>query len=287
MSGKVATLLDGKKVALEMELDLIKQVQSISGRPPALTVIQVGDNPASSLYVKRKAEASKRVGILSHILKFDESLSESDLLKEIERLNQNPDVDGILVQLPLPKHIDSSKIILAIDPKKDIDGFHPENVGKLLLGQKGGYVSCTPYGIQLLLEYYNIDLTGKSVVIAGRSNIVGKPLAAILMQNERYLNATVTIANSHTPHLPELIQSADVVVAAMGKPQFIKGAWLKPGAIVIDVGISKVDGKIVGDVDFETAKLVASKITPVPGGIGPMTIAALLTNTLKSRLSRT
>lgn len=286
MNGKVATLLDGKKVALEMEADLKKKVQSITGRAPALTVIQVGDNPASSIYVKRKAEACQRVGILSNILKFEESLSESDLLKEIEKLNLDPNVDGILVQLPLPKQIDTSKIILAIDPKKDIDGFHPENVGKLLLGQKGGFVSCTPYGIQLLLKYYNINLTGKSVVIAGRSNIVGKPLAAILMQNEPYLNATVTIANSHTPNLPDLIKSADLVVAAMGKAKFIQGSWLKPGSIVIDVGISKVEGKIVGDVDFESASLIASQITPVPGGIGPMTIAALLTNTLKSRLSR-
>ncbi len=286
MNTKGASLLDGKKAAFRIEEDLKNEIQSIGGRPPQLAVIQVGDNPASSIYVKRKAEACERVGILSKVLKFEADLSEKALLKEIEKLNQAPDVDGILVQLPLPSHIDTSKIILAIDPKKDVDGFHPENVGKLLLGQKGGFVSCTPLGIQLLLKHYHVDLTGKHVVIVGRSNIVGKPLAAILMQNEPLLNATVTVAHSQTKQIEKLIQEADVVIAAMGRPKFIQGSWIKPQAIVIDVGITKVDGKISGDVDFEKASLIASQITPVPGGIGPMTIAALLTNTLKSRRSR-
>jgi methylenetetrahydrofolate dehydrogenase (NADP+)/methenyltetrahydrofolate cyclohydrolase len=283
MEHKGATLLSGREAAEKIEETIKSEILSLKGRPPTLAVIQVGEHAPSQIYVKRKEEACKRAHIISKILKFNSDISEKALIEEIIALNNDREVDGILVQLPLPSQIDVNKIILTIDPNKDVDGFHPINVGKLLLGQTDGFISCTPLGIKQLLDHYQIDLKGKSVLIAGRSNIVGKPLSALLMQNGEGLNATVTIANSFTKDLDKKIAESDVVVAAMGKPLFIKGDWIKKGAIVVDVGISRVEGKIVGDVEFDIAKLRASYITPVPGGVGPMTISALLSNTLKSR----
>lgn len=283
MEHKGATLLSGREAAEKIEETIKSEILSLKGRPPTLAVIQVGEHAPSQIYVKRKEEACKRAHIISKILKFNADISEKALIEEIISLNNDRDVDGILVQLPLPSHIDVNKIILTIDPNKDVDGFHPINVGKLLLGQQDGFISCTPLGIKQLLDHYQIDLKGKSVLIAGRSNIVGKPLSALLMQNGEGLNATVTVANSFTKNLDKKIAESDVVVAAMGNPLFIKGDWIKKGAIVVDVGISRVEGKIVGDVEFDIAKLRASYITPVPGGVGPMTISALLSNTLKSR----
>lgn len=285
MSEKEAILLNGKLLSEEIEKHIAFEIKQLGGRPPTLGVIIVGNNPASQIYVKRKAEACARASINSIVLGFSDGISEADLLNEIEILNRSEEVDGILIQLPLPAHINTNKVILAIDPRKDVDGFHPANIGSLLLGQNNGFISCTPLGIKMLLQHYEIDLTGKSVVIVGRSNIVGKPLAALLMQNEKGMNATVTVANSYTLNLPQIISEADVVVAAIGSPHFIKAEWIKPKAIVIDVGISRIDGKLAGDVDPKVIEK-ASYMTPVPGGVGPMTIAALITNTLKSRKSR-
>ena len=285
MGEKEAILLNGKRLSEEIEKRIAFEIKELGGRPPTLAVIIVGNNPASQIYVKRKAEACARASINSIVLGFSDDITQSDLLSEISELNRSSDVDGILIQLPLPFHINTEAVILAIDPKKDVDGFHPANIGSLLLGQNKGFISCTPLGIKMLLQHYEIDLTGKSVVIVGRSNIVGKPLAALLMQNEKGMNATVTVANSYTLNLPHIISEADVVVAAVGSPHFLKAEWIKPNAIVIDVGISRLDGKLAGDVDPKAINR-ASYMTPVPGGVGPMTIAALISNTLKSRKSR-
>lgn len=285
MGEKEAILLNGKRLSEEIEKRIAFEIKELGGRPPTLAVIIVGNNPASQIYVKRKAEACARASINSIVLGFSDDITQADLLAEIGELNRSNEVDGILIQLPLPFHINTEAVILAIDPNKDVDGFHPANIGSLLLGQNKGFISCTPLGIKMLLQHYEIDLTGKSVVILGRSNIVGKPLAALLMQNERGMNATVTVANSYTLNLPRIVSDADVVVAAMGSPHFVKAEWIKPKAIVIDVGISRIDGKLAGDVDPKAIER-ASYMTPVPGGVGPMTIAALISNTLKSRKSR-
>jgi methylenetetrahydrofolate dehydrogenase (NADP+) / methenyltetrahydrofolate cyclohydrolase len=278
-------LLDGKKLANEIQADIQIKVASLRGRKPGLAVILVGENPASQSYVKSKNKACAAVGILSTTLTLPSTIAESDLLKEIEKLNRDPAVDGILVQLPLPKHIDEKIVTAFIDPCKDIDGFHPLNVGKMLLGEEGGFLPCTPYGIQVLMEKYKIPVEGKHVVILGRSNIVGKPLAAILMQKKPHCNATVTVAHSQSEHLNDLARSADILVAAIGRPHFVKKEMVKKGAAVIDVGINRIEtGKLVGDVDFDEVSQVAGSITPVPGGIGPMTIAMLLQNTLASFL---
>ena len=275
-------ILNGKKISLEILSEIQKEVAFIKGRKPALTVILVGENPASMTYVNAKKKACIQVGMTSSVLHLSNRLSQSDLLKTIERLNQDTNVDGILVQLPLPSHINETLVTAMIDPKKDVDGFHPNNMGKLLLGESEGLQPCTPLGIKVLLEKANVDIAGKHVVILGRSNIVGKPLAAILMQKEKGCNATVTIAHTQTKNLTEITQSADVLVAAIGKSQFVTKKMVKPNAVVIDVGINRIKGKLVGDVDFEQVKETASKITPVPGGIGPMTIAMLLKNTLRA-----
>lgn len=280
-------LIDGKKVAAEIQAELEKKIGALAGRKPGLAVILVGDNPASQSYVRAKRKACASVGIVSSLIELPASIAEMDLLKQIDALNHDPAVDGILVQLPLPSHIDEKKVTYAIDPAKDVDGFHPINVGKMLLGESGGFLPCTPHGIQVLLEKSHIPVEGKHVVIVGRSNIVGKPLAAILMQKRPHCNATVTIAHSQSENLAVLTRSADIVVAAIGRPFFLKKEMVKPGATVIDVGINRLpDGKIVGDVDFHPVSEIAGHITPVPGGIGPMTIAMLLKNTLLSFLKR-
>lgn len=282
-------IIDGKEIARQIEEEVKIKVRSYETRKPCLAVILVGTHPASLIYVKRKTEACEKAGILSLRKQFPETLTESELIHEIEKLNQDPNVDGILVQLPLPKHINPANITQCVDPSKDIDGFHPINLGKLLIGETDGFVPCTPLGIKVLLERSGIETAGKQVLVLGRSNIVGKPVAALLMQNQEGGNATVTIAHSRTKNIKALCLQADIIIAAIGQPKFIKAEMIKDGTAVIDVGINKIDNpakkagyQIVGDVDFENVAHKCSFITPVPGGVGPMTIAMLLSNTLKS-----
>jgi methylenetetrahydrofolate dehydrogenase (NADP+)/methenyltetrahydrofolate cyclohydrolase len=286
-------IIDGSKIAEEIQLELHETIKKLSLRPPALHVIIVGHHPPSEIYVKRKTQACFKIGIASETHQFPPDIAEDALLTHIHKLNQDPSVDGILVQLPLPQHIHADRVMLAIDPEKDVDGFHLLNLGKLLAGDSTGFVPCTPLGIQVMLERSGIEIAGKHVVILGRSQIVGRPLAALLMQNSPRANATVTVAHSQTKNLAALCQSADILVAAMGQPCFVKAGMIKEGAVVIDVGINRVPAphlpkgyQIVGDVDFEAAKERCSFITPVPKGVGPMTIAMLLSNTLKSYLQR-
>lgn len=276
-------IIDGKKTASLLYGEMEKKVKAFKGRKPHLAFILVGENPASQTYVRSKKKACQATGIESTLLELPTELSQEALLSHIQALNLNPRVDGILVQLPLPSQINERAVMLAIDPSKDVDGFHPLNVGKMLLGEEGGFLPCTPLGIKLLLEHANVQVEGKRVVIIGRSNIVGKPLAAILVQKKPHCNATVTLAHSQSEHLSGIAKSADILVAAIGKPHFLKKEMVRPGAAVIDVGINRLsDGRLVGDVDFEEVSKIASHITPVPGGVGPMTIAMLLQNTLLS-----
>ncbi len=275
-------ILDGKKIASSICDEIQREVSQIKKRKPHLAFILVGDNPASQVYVGAKEKACKTTGIESTLLKLPSTVREAELLQKIQALNEKMEVDGILVQLPLPTQIDEKKVMLAIDPEKDVDGFHPINVGKMLLGDESGFLPCTPHGIKVLLERSSIQVEGKHVVIVGRSNIVGKPLAAILMQKKKDCNATVTIAHSQSENLMEITKKADILVACLGKPHFIKKEMVRKGAVVIDVGITRQEGKLLGDVDFDAVSQVASDITPVPGGVGPMTIAMLLQNTLQS-----
>lgn len=287
-------IIDGKKIAQQIQEEIKLSLEQYRGqRCPCLAVILVGDHPASRLYIERKTQACKEVGIKSIEFKLPANASEKTLVEKIIELNQNPDVDGILVQLPLPSQINSSAVIEAISPDKDIDGFHPVNVGKMLIGEENGFLPCTPLGIRTLLERSQIPVAGRHVLIVGRSNIVGKPMAAILMQNNQLGNATVTIAHSKTHELSSLTQVADIIILAMGRPQFLKESMIKNGAVVIDVGINRVENShrssgysLVGDADFDQIKDKCSFITPVPGGVGPMTIAMLLSNTCKSFIQR-
>ncbi len=277
-------IIDGKALAKQKRAEMAQIVQELKamGVTPGLAVVLVGEDPASEIYVRNKHKACEEVGIYSRVIKLPEDTKEEDLLKLIDELNQDSALDGILVQLPLPKQIDSDKVIERILPSKDVDGFHPVNAGKLLTGQTG-FVSCTPLGILELIKSTGIDISGKEAVVIGRSNIVGKPVAHLLLQE----NATVTICHSKTKNLKEVCQRADILVAAIGKPQLITADYVKGGAVVIDVGINRLpDGKLVGDVAFETVKEKASYITPVPGGVGPMTITMLLANTLLSAKNR-
>jgi methylenetetrahydrofolate dehydrogenase (NADP+)/methenyltetrahydrofolate cyclohydrolase len=252
------------------------------GFAPGLAVVLVGEDPASKVYVRNKAEQTVEVGMQSFEHKLPEETTEAALLDLVARLNRDPAVHGILVQMPLPKHIDSVKVLDSIDPAKDVDGFHPVNVGKLSIGERA-LAPCTPVGSIILAKTVKHDLSGLDAVVVGRSNIVGKPMAQLLLRE----NCTVTIAHSRTKNLPDVVRRADLVVAAIGKPEFVKGDWIKPGAIVIDVGINRIvkpdgKGKLVGDVAFAEAAAVAGAITPVPGGVGPMTIACLLKNTVEA-----
>ena len=275
-------IIDGKLISSQIR-EKIKyfgnKLIEKTGKKPGLAVVLVGENPASKVYVKNKIEKTIEVGFNSIEHRLDENVSEESLLKLVNDLNNNSNVQGILVQLPLPKHINSDKVLDAILPVKDVDGFHAENVGKLWSGLNS-LVPCTPLGCSILLKKLNPDLSGKNAIIIGRSNIVGKPMASLLLS----MNATVTIAHSRTKDIEQLVKSADVVVAAVGIPEMIKGNWIKKDAVVIDVGINRIEreGKrvLVGDVDYEECLHNASKITPVPGGVGPMTIACLLLNTL-------
>jgi methylenetetrahydrofolate dehydrogenase (NADP+)/methenyltetrahydrofolate cyclohydrolase len=274
-----ATVIDGKAFAATLRQQVAGGVKTVQkqGLTPGLAVVLVGDDAASHVYVKNKKKACEEAGIASFDTLLPATVTQEDLLHEVARLNADTSVHGILVQLPLPKQIDAQAVINAIDPKKDVDGFHILNAGKLAVGQDG-LVPCTPLGCLLLLKDQLGNLAGKHAVIIGRSNIVGKPMAQLLLKE----SCTVTICHSKTEFLVQETRRGDILVAAIGQPEFVKGHWIKPGATVIDVGINRVDGKLVGDLDFKGASEVASAITPVPGGVGPMTIACLLRNTLQA-----
>jgi len=279
-------IINGTKIAKDISEDLKEKILTCK-KKPNLSVILVGENPASLIYIRMKKKACERVGIDFKLYHFNEEVKESVILNEIDKLNQDDSVNGILVQMPLPKQISDKKVIERIDPNKDVDGFHPINVGKMLIGDDSGFLSCTPLGIKTLLIKSNIKVESKHVVILGRSNIVGKPLAAILMQKKPHCNATVTVCHSYSKNLKEITRSADILIAAIGKPKFVTQDMIKEKAIVIDVGINYLqqeDGtkKVYGDVDFENVSKIASQITPVPKGVGPMTVISLLQNTYMS-----
>ena len=273
--------IDGKafsQTVLEKIRKEHSQLKEKYGKPAGLAVVIVGNNPASQVYVKNKIKACENVGFYSENIELDENISEKELLQEINKLNKNDRINGILVQLPLPAHINELKIIDSISPEKDVDGFHVSNIGKMVIGDETGFLSCTPYGIMQLLEEYKIEIAGKDAVIIGRSNIVGKPMALMLIQK----GATVQVCNSNTKDLRKKLSKADIIIVAAGVPKLLKKEDVKEGAVVIDVGINRVDGKICGDVDYEEVAEKTSYITPVPGGVGPMTIASLIKNTFKS-----
>ncbi len=275
-----AFIIDGKALSLKIKEEAKQKAEQLSEgkRQPCLAVIIVGDNPASRVYVNNKKKACEACSIKSLEYALGEDTSEAELLSLIDKLNNDNTVDGILCQLPVPKHIDENKVLDAISPEKDVDGFHPVNVGKLVAG-KECFLPCTPAGVIEMLKSADADMNGKHCVIVGRSNIVGKPAALLMLQN----NATVTVCHSRTKNLKEMLLQADIVIAAIGKPNFITADMIKPGAAVIDVGINRLEnGKLCGDVDFEAVKEVAGAITPVPGGVGPMTIAMLMKNTVKA-----
>jgi methylenetetrahydrofolate dehydrogenase (NADP+)/methenyltetrahydrofolate cyclohydrolase len=289
-----AQTIEGKAIsaAVREEVRLEAQELSSAGVVPGLATVLVGDDPASSTYVRSKQRACEKAGIYSRDIRLEETTGEAELLATVENLNADPSIDGILVQLPLPAHINSRRIIEAIDPEKDVDGFHPVNLGKLLAGEDAFY-PCTPYGITVLLERSGVEVEGTHVVIVGRSNIVGKPLAALLMQKRSGANATVTVCHSRTADLATHTRRADILIVAAGRRAFVTGDMVGEGAVVIDVGINRVDDpqakrgyRLVGDVDYEGAAERASLITPVPGGVGPMTIAMLLKNTNRAARKR-
>jgi methylenetetrahydrofolate dehydrogenase (NADP+)/methenyltetrahydrofolate cyclohydrolase len=275
----MAQIIDGKKLAQECNQRTAQEAEELKkgGVTPGLAVVLVGEHPASQVYVRNKEKACKKAGIDSHVHRLSDTTSEGELLELIHSLNQDQSVHGILVQLPLPKHIDQMRVIEAIDPAKDVDGFHPINTGRHLSGLPC-FTPCTPSGIMALIDSAGVDPAGKRACVVGRSNIVGKPVAIMLLAR----HATVTICHSKTPDLDKEVGRADIVVAAIGRPQFIQGSWIKKGAVVIDVGISRTESGLVGDVDFEEASKRALAITPVPGGVGPMTIAMLLKNTVEA-----
>lgn len=284
------TILDGKKTSLQLQEELAQEVAKIKEKGekiPHLAAILVGENGASMTYVNNKVKACEKIGFQSSLLKLPATISQEDLLQKIYELNENPDIDGFIVQLPLPKHIDEQKILLAISPDKDVDGFHPTNFGRMALGLDAFYPA-TPYGVLELIKRYQIPTDGKNVVVIGRSDIVGKPMSILLSQKP--WNATVTLTHSRTKNISEITKQADIVIVALGVPRFLKAEMIKEGATIIDVGITREEDKnspkgfrIVGDVDFDNVKEKASFITPVPGGVGPMTIAMLMKNTLFAR----
>ena len=278
-------ILDGKQLSQELKDEMRQEVDALAqkyGRRPCLMVVIVGNNPASQSYVRGKIKATEYVGFDGSLVSLPEDVTEDALIAEIERLNQNEMVDGILVQLPLPKHISEDRVIASISPEKDVDGFHATNVARLWLNQPC-IVPCTPKGVIVMLDRAGIEISGKNAVVVGRSNIVGKPVAKLLLDR----NATVTIAHSRTKNLKEVCRQADILVAAVGRPLMLTADYIKPGAAVIDVGINRLeDGRLVGDVDFEGAKAIAGAITPVPGGVGPMTITMLMRNTIECFLRR-
>lgn len=285
MPAPTATFMDGKALAQQIQADLAQQVQALTaqyGRPPGLAVLMVGDNPASAAYVRNKERACQAVGIASFGQHFPATVSQAELSQTIQELNQDPRVDGILIQLPLPEHLDAIALLHQIDPDKDADGLHPMNLGRLVRGEPG-LRSCTPAGVMRLLQAYQVDLRGKHVVVVGRSILVGKPLALMLLEAD----ATVTIAHSRTVELAAVTRQADILIPAVGRPGLISPEMVKSGAVIVDVGINRVTddagkSRLVGDVQFDAVQSLASLITPVPGGVGPMTVAMLLHNTVES-----
>ena len=284
-----ASLIDGKAISKQIQAELKLKVQSFvdeSKVQPMLAAVLVGDDPASQVYVRNKERACKRVGIKSELIRMPATSTTEELLAKVNELNDNPGVNGILVQLPLPDQVDAQQVLDAVDPKKDVDAFHPENVGLLSQGRPR-FLPCTPFGIVHMLAKSNIETTGKQVCVIGRSDIVGKPMTLMLAQRDselgsQYANATVTLCHSRTKDLSAVTRGADILIAAIGKPKFVTGEMIKPGAVVIDVGINRTDDGLVGDVDFDAAMEVASAVTPVPGGVGPLTVTILLENTLKA-----
>jgi methylenetetrahydrofolate dehydrogenase (NADP+)/methenyltetrahydrofolate cyclohydrolase len=290
-----AQIINGRKISEEIKKEVKQKKEALfneTGIVPGLAFILVGDNPASQVYVNMKGKACEELGFYSVTIKLPAHTTEDELIEKIKALNNDSKIHGILVQLPLPAHIDEQKVLQAIDPIKDVDGFHPVNVGKLVIGLDT-YLPCTPAGIQELLKRSDINPSGKHVVVVGRSNIVGKPIANILLQKRDWANATVTVCHTGTRDIAYFTRQADILIVAMGKPEFIGGDMIKPGAVVIDVGVNRIDDpnaekgyRIVGDVHFESAFEVAGAITPVPGGVGPMTIAMLMKNTLQAALNQ-
>lgn len=282
-------LLDGKVSSKKLKEQIKVEVEewvSGGGKQPHLAAILVGEDGASKTYVESKVRSCKEVGFKSSLIKLDGDISEETLIEEIEKLNNDEDVDGFIVQLPLPKHLDEEKVTTLIKPEKDVDGFHPVNVGRMALGQPS-YISATPYGIVQLLEMYDIETSGKHCVVIGRSNIVGSPMSILMAKNKKHANCTVTLCHSRTQDLESFTKSADILIVALGKPEFVTGDMVKEGAVIIDVGITRVEDstrergyKVVGDVDFESVSPKCSYITPVPGGVGLMTVASLIKNTL-------
>ena len=284
-------LIDGAAIGRLVRRDVAAEVERLKalGITPRLSVVLVGNDPASAVYVRSKGKACEEAGMRGETIRLPAETTENALLAQVDRLNADPNVHGILVQMPLPRHIAADKVIRRIRPEKDVDGFHPVNVGKLSIGERDGFVPCTPAGAIELLVRSGVETRGKDAVIVGRSNIVGKPMAALLMQDAPGGNATVTVCHSRTSNLAGHIRRADIVIAAIGKPEMITGDMIKPGAVVIDVGINRVNDaaapkgyRIVGDVHFASAREVASLMTPVPGGVGPMTIAMLMKNTVRA-----
>ncbi|WP_445684023.1 bifunctional methylenetetrahydrofolate dehydrogenase/methenyltetrahydrofolate cyclohydrolase FolD [Ureibacillus sp. FSL W8-0352] len=276
----VAQIIDGKAIGQQIRESIAERVKELKekGVTPGLAVILVGEDPASQTYVRNKHRSCEAIGIYSEVIKLPENTNEEELLEQIHTLNERKEIHGILVQLPLPKHINEDKVIAAISPDKDVDGFSPVSVGKMMLGQDT-FLPCTPFGVMKLLEYSGIEIAGKHAVVVGRSHIVGKPMGQLLLQND----ATVTYTHSKTKDLPSITKQADILIAAVGRPNFITREHVKEGAIVIDVGINRVENnKLVGDVNYEEVEPISSYITPVPGGVGPMTITMLLYNTVKS-----
>jgi methylenetetrahydrofolate dehydrogenase (NADP+)/methenyltetrahydrofolate cyclohydrolase len=286
-----ANLIDGNAVGTAMRTELGAEITKLkkAGITAGLAVVLVGDNPASQVYVRMKGKACDEAGLYHETIKLPKDTSEADLMGLLERLNANPKIHGILVQLPLPKQIDTNRALHRIDPRKDVDGFHPENVGKVAVGDPTGFRPATPYGVQQLLIRSGVETKGAHAVVVGRSNIVGRPMAALLLQDGPGGNATVTVCHSRTRHIEQHTLQGDILIVAIGKPEFVTGDMVKPGAVVIDVGVNRVDDpsrkqgyRLVGDVKFAEAKQVASAITPVPGGVGPMTITMLLYNTVQA-----
>jgi len=282
-------LIDGNKIATHLIAELKAEVAQISGRKPCIALVRVGNDPASVSYVSKKEKTSTEIGITSHVILPPVTISQAELFALIDRLNQDPTVDGILVQSPLPKHIDELAIFRRIAPGKDVDGLGTMNLGKVAQDDDTGFVSCTPAGIMELLARSGVDLKGKHVVVLGRSLLVGKPVALLALQKKAGANGTVTICHSQTHDLPAITRQADVLIAAIGRPEFVTADMVKPGAVVIDVGINRVPDaskksgyRLVGDVNFTTVSPLAAKITPVPGGVGPMTVAMLMKNTVKA-----
>jgi methylenetetrahydrofolate dehydrogenase (NADP+)/methenyltetrahydrofolate cyclohydrolase len=286
-----AELIDGRAIAKKVRADVADRAKKLIARgvTPGLAVVLVGEDPASAVYTTAKAKAAEEAGMYSLNVRLTADTSQAELLRRVDALNEDPRIHGILVQMPLPKQIDPDTVIRRIDPSKDVDGFHPVNVGKMLIGERDGFIPCTPAGIQLMLKESGVKTPGKNCVVIGRSNIVGKPMAALMMQDNENANCTVTVCHRHTADLKHYTLAADILIVAAGRPRMVTADMVKPGAVVIDVGTNRVPDsgsksgtRLQGDVDFEAVRQVASKITPVPGGVGPMTIAMLMSNTVRA-----